>query len=74
MNCAEYPYGDDDGAVYFVGPTCASDGVSIQLGVFNDNECTEYVDKNVDVEDLIGMDINEDGFSDYYPSDCIICR
>eukprot|EP00592_Proboscia_alata_P009976 CAMPEP_0194355436 /NCGR_PEP_ID=MMETSP0174-20130528/3344_1 /TAXON_ID=216777 /ORGANISM="Proboscia alata, Strain PI-D3" /LENGTH=579 /DNA_ID=CAMNT_0039124711 /DNA_START=89 /DNA_END=1828 /DNA_ORIENTATION=+ len=73
LQCAEYAYGDDDGQVYYVGPTCASDGVSIQLGVFADQDCSEYVE-GIDVENLIGMDLAEDGFGDYYQNSCISCR
>lgn len=41
--CAALDDGDDDaGNDYFVGPYCSSDGKSIYLGTFSDDNCSEF--------------------------------
>merc|ERR1719203_872422 len=51
--------GDDDGAVFYAGAMCASSGSRIKIGVFTDEECSNYVD-SMDVEDYLK---NGDGYN-----------
>lgn len=51
---------DDDGddeVQYYVGPKCGSNGESIRIGLFADENCFEPID-DMDVEDLIGAKLS----------------
>mmetsp|Transcript_12918 Transcript_12918/g.19667 ORF Transcript_12918/g.19667 Transcript_12918/m.19667 type:complete len:431 (-) Transcript_12918:142-1434(-) len=40
LECKEMEAGNDDGAQYFIGPTCSSNGKHVYLSVFQDASCT----------------------------------
>lgn len=37
--CSEFETENDDGTVYYTGPTCTADGTGVKLGLFEDQYC-----------------------------------
>lgn len=72
FECKEFDVSDD--LVLYIGPRCASDKTSIQLGVFSDEYCTEYAGNKYDLRTITGEMLSTDSLSDYYMSDCIACK
>jgi len=58
--CQQLDYeNDDDGVVYYAGAMCASSGTRIKIGIFTDEECSNY-DETKEIEDYMK---NENGYS-----------
>jgi len=62
IECQQIGEDDDDASEqqYFVGPVCASSGSAIKLGVFLDEECSEY-DSSLSVETFLNKEDNDNG-------------
>merc|ERR1740124_1410306 len=52
INCQQLEYESDDGAVFYAGPMCGSNGSKIKIGVFSDEDCM-FLDGELDVEDYL---------------------
>jgi hypothetical protein len=68
--------GDDEEITYYIGSYCADQGGKIYLGMFTDNSCTEFADKNAGrttYKELTGG--KSLPFSDYsmIRTDCVSC-
>jgi len=74
FECTEVNNGDDDSSALWVGPHCGSDHMTITIGVFSDEYCTQYVGDDVDVVKLTKMKIDQDTLSEYFDESCIACR
>ena len=57
--CQQLDYEDNYGNVYYAGAMCASSGSRIKIGIFTDEECSNY-DETKDVETYMK---NGDGYS-----------
>mmetsp|Transcript_12046 Transcript_12046/g.15692 ORF Transcript_12046/g.15692 Transcript_12046/m.15692 type:complete len:416 (+) Transcript_12046:88-1335(+) len=57
--CQQLDYEDNYGNVYYAGPMCASSGSRIKIGIFTDEECSNY-DDSKDIENYMK---NDDGYS-----------
>mmetsp|Transcript_27552 Transcript_27552/g.51048 ORF Transcript_27552/g.51048 Transcript_27552/m.51048 type:complete len:413 (-) Transcript_27552:121-1359(-) len=57
--CQQLDYEDNYGNVYYAGPMCASSGSRIKIGIFTDEECSNY-DESKDIENYMK---NDDGYS-----------
>jgi len=57
--CQQLDYEDDYGNVYYAGAMCASSGSRIKIGIFTDEECSNY-DESKDIENYMK---NDDGYS-----------
>ena len=57
-----------EGLEAYVGPHCGEDGSVITLGVYSDEDCSEYIGDGVDVSKFIGQNIQGDELKDYYNS------
>lgn len=69
--------GDDAAeAEYFIGAYCGNDGATINLGMFTDDACTEFVDDNTEGRSTFYSLSGEElpyGKSSIVDSDCITC-
>jgi len=71
---------DDDELQLYIGPKCSSDGESILIGLFTDENCWEPYQEDVDVEDVLGVKLSyhllsttvRDGSNDM--SVCLSCK
>jgi hypothetical protein len=50
MECAKTDYADSNGNSLYVGPYCGSQGGAIFLGVFSDEDCTNFADSKNGLE------------------------
>jgi flagellar biosynthesis GTPase FlhF len=64
----------DDDTEYYLAPHCSSDGFTISVGVYSDEECTQFVGNQVSVSDVLGFDLDTDIFKTYFPKDCTSCK
>lgn len=68
FQCAEFNIG---GAIGYMGPHCASDGKTIDLGVFTDENCYEFA---ADLKSMSSyMQVSESEFESYTSNKCISC-
>ncbi len=69
FECAEFNIGNSAG---YLGPHCASDGKTISMGIFNDDQCNDY---SVDISEVSSyMAVNhENELEAYYSDNCISC-
>jgi len=75
FQCEKFNNGDDDGSAVYVGPHCASDSVTISIGLFSDEFCTELISTNLgDVVKTTKFKIDESQLSEYYSDSCIPCK
>jgi len=61
----------DNGSTIYLGPHCLSDKATIVIGVFADNQCSEYIGGNYDVYSLTGINFD---LSEYYQTKCYSCE
>ena len=47
-----------NGKTLYIGPRCTYDSISIKLGVYADENCNDYVGRSVDINDLVGEEID----------------
>ena len=59
--------------VAYLGPHCSKNGETIQIGIFNDVNCTEYIGDIVNIETFTGMTFDSNGLSFYDTGNCISC-
>ena len=59
--------------VAYLGPHCSKDGKTIQIGIFNDADCAEYIGDVVNLQTFTGMTFNSNGLSFYDNGNCISC-
>lgn len=67
---------DDDGITYYIGNYCADQGGKVYLGMFTDDACTNFADKNAGRTTYKKLTGGRDlPFSDYsmVRKDCISC-
>jgi len=57
--CQQLDYEDNYGNVYYAGAMCASSGTRIKIGIFTDEECSNY-DETKEIENYMK---NDDGYS-----------
>lgn len=68
---------DDDGETYYIGLYCADQGGNIFLGMFTDDRCTNFADKNAGRTTYKGLTGGQElPYSDYsmVRSDCVSCE
>jgi len=70
FSCSQFEIGNQ---VVYLGPHCNDDGHSITLGVFDDEECSDYLGDIANMQDFTGIPFNEDSLSFYYPQTCVSC-
>lgn len=70
IQCQQIGEGDD-GTDYYAGAMCASNGEKIKIGVFYDEECSNY-DGNLSVENFIGAKLSHALLKTVYSSDSLI--
>ena len=68
--CTEFEVGNNVG---YLGPHCAKDGKTIQIGIFDDENCESYIGDVVDLEQFTGMEFDDYGLSFYDSGSCISC-
>jgi hypothetical protein len=84
--CREYSYQMADMAAYFecsnvnvgngdiyLGPHCRSDGKTIGIGIYKDENCNAYNADLGDISEYTGLDLADDYLKPYYSENCISC-
>eukprot|EP00586_Coscinodiscus_wailesii_P007032 CAMPEP_0172491132 /NCGR_PEP_ID=MMETSP1066-20121228/21832_1 /TAXON_ID=671091 /ORGANISM="Coscinodiscus wailesii, Strain CCMP2513" /LENGTH=538 /DNA_ID=CAMNT_0013260009 /DNA_START=220 /DNA_END=1836 /DNA_ORIENTATION=+ len=72
LECVKYE--NENGEELYIGPHCASDGATLVLGLYQDEDCSYYVGDNYDISDFTGLNIQDDGLAKYYSGECINCK
>ena len=68
FGCGEFYVGNSLG---YLGPHCKSDGKTIALGIFHDENCYEY---NADLNEMSNyMTVSDNDLEAYYSKNCISC-
>jgi hypothetical protein len=70
LQCTEFVVGNEN---VYIGPHCGSDGYTLTLGIFQDNECTELIGDQVDFAYYTGLSLNDD-LSFYSNPTCVSCK
>jgi hypothetical protein len=70
VECTEYT--NAYGQMYWIAPHCASNHFTISLGVFSDNECSNYIGHDVSLSTVLGYEVDSSEFM-YFPKECISC-
>jgi hypothetical protein len=70
FTCTQFNVGNNAG---YLGPHCASDGQTISIGIYDDEDCTDYVGDIVDLEQFTGMTFDKQGMALYDDGKCISC-
>lgn len=70
-SCAAVEYSDDD-INYYLAPQCSSDGYTITLGVYSDEDCLTFA-QDLTVSELLGETLDTSLFSEYFPKECTSC-
>jgi hypothetical protein len=68
LGCSEYALNDN---MVYRGPHCGSNGKSITMGLFKDNECTKYIQSEADSGTSSGTDDSLLQF--FYNPTCVSC-
>lgn len=55
----------NNGMTVYVGPHCASDGFTVNLGVYGDEYCNEYIGNGVDIQNVLGEKLEENYLLEY---------
>ena len=56
-----------NGQTAYVGPHCASDGFTITLGVYSDENCYDYIGDGISISSF-GLNVEDDALKSYYNS------
>ena len=62
---------DNGSSTVYLGPHCLSDKATIVIGVFADNQCSEYIGNSYDVQSLTGINFD---LSNFYKTHCYSCE
>jgi len=54
-----------NGQTAYMGPHCSADGVTITLGVYSDEYCSEYIGNGVSAASFLGYELEGDELSPY---------
>ena len=55
----------NNGQSAYVGPHCAADGITITLGVYSDEYCSDYIGNGVNIANFLGFELEGDELSPY---------
>lgn len=55
----------NNGMSVYVGPHCAKDGFTINLGVYGDEYCNEYIGNGVDIQNVLGQKLEQNYLLEY---------
>jgi hypothetical protein len=70
FTCSEFTVGDNTG---YLGPHCRSDGYTIGIGIFSDNDCSSYIGDQVNIQKYTGQEFDDAELKAYYSKDCLSC-
>jgi hypothetical protein len=70
FECGEFNVGNYAG---YLGPHCRSDGKTIGIGLYKDENCNSYNSDLLDISEMTGMDLSDYNLKAYYSSQCISC-
>ena len=56
-----------------MGPHCKSDGKSIEIGIYEDEDCAAYIGDMEEMEKYTEDDFGNNELSNYYDKGCISC-
>lgn len=65
FTCTEVQRNNNNNNVAYIGPHCASDGITITLGVYADENCYEYIGKGVNIANFLGYELEGDELGPY---------
>lgn len=71
LACTEFDVGNNVGG--YLGPHCRSDGVSIGIGMFEDENCNVYVSDVMD-SGYTAQSFGSDDLAPYYDTSCVSCK
>lgn len=70
VGCEEFQVGNTVG---YLGPHCSDDGLTITIGIFQDDACTEYIGNEIDLAYYTGSAVDDSWLSFYSSPTCIAC-
>jgi hypothetical protein len=70
FTCSQFKVGNNIG---YLGPHCTSDGKTISIGIFDDENCVNYIGDIVDLQQFTGMTFDKQGMALYDDGKCISC-
>lgn len=64
---------DGDGDGMYLNPYCDPESGTIIMGIFYDSYCSEYAGDSIDVSNYVGVNFDNDLFSNAYSQECLEC-
>lgn len=55
----------NNGMVAYIGPHCGGDGKTINLGIYSDEYCSEYIGKGTNINNFLGFQLDENALEGY---------
>ena len=55
----------NNGMVAYIGPHCSEDGKTINLGVYSDEYCSEYIGQGTNINNFLGFNLEESALEGY---------
>lgn len=54
-----------NGMVAYIGPHCSEDGKTINLGIYSDEYCSEYIGKGTNINNFLGFQLEDTALEGY---------
>lgn len=55
----------NNGMIAYIGPHCASDGKTVTLGVYSDEDCNEFIGQSTNINNFLGFQLEEGALDGY---------
>ncbi|KAL7508341.1 hypothetical protein ACHAXN_005428 [Cyclotella atomus] len=55
----------NNGMIAYIGPHCSDDGTTINLGIYSDEYCSEYIGKGTNINNFLGFQLEETALEGY---------
>lgn len=69
--CSVFQLGNQMG---YLGPHCRSDGHTIGIGIYSDENCNSYVGDVADLEQYTAKSFDDSELSPFYENACVSCK
>jgi len=74
FQCKAVEFSDADNGMLYIAPHCGSDGFTITLGIFSDNQCSNYTADTFTIEEVTGVEFDTSELNTYFPKECVSCK
>ena len=73
LDCTQINNENNNNRHYWISPHCDSETNNINMGIFSDPYCSEYVGDEINIQKYTGINFGDNIFSEFYSSECVDC-